>query len=232
MGSSAAAPNAGPASALLRMRIAGLSFLLACLSALLLATTAAAADYVPRDGDIIFHSSRSAQSEAVQRATRSPFSHMGIVYLREGAALVFEAVQPVRHTPLDRWIGRGARGEFVVKRLVEADRLLTEDALARMHAIGATFEGRPYDLVFEWGDEQLYCSELVWKVYQRALGIEIGALQTLDAFDLSHPAVARKLLERWGGPPPMDQQVISPVAIFDSPLLETVFDNRPDRAGS
>src|SRR5262245_5809101 len=30
-----------------------------------------------RDGDLIFHTSRSAQSAAIQRATHSPYSHVG-----------------------------------------------------------------------------------------------------------------------------------------------------------
>ena len=55
--------------------------------------------YVPRNGDIVFHTSRSSQSVAVQRATRSAYSHMGVVYLENGQAFVFEAVQPVQLTP-------------------------------------------------------------------------------------------------------------------------------------
>jgi hypothetical protein len=31
-----------------------------------------------QDGDIIFHTSRSSQSLAIQRATHSPYSHMGL----------------------------------------------------------------------------------------------------------------------------------------------------------
>jgi hypothetical protein len=33
-----------------------------------------------RDGDILFQASRSEQSIAIQKATRSPCSHMGIVF--------------------------------------------------------------------------------------------------------------------------------------------------------
>ena len=54
----------------------------ALLACLLLATCGAGADYVPRQGDILFHTSRSAQSVAIQKATGSPYSHMGIVYVR------------------------------------------------------------------------------------------------------------------------------------------------------
>ena len=42
-----------------------------------------------RDGDIIFHTSRSAQSLAIQRATHSPYSHVGVIFLRDGKPFVF-----------------------------------------------------------------------------------------------------------------------------------------------
>ena len=92
-------------------------------------------------------------------------------------------------------------------------------------AEGEALLGRPYDLYFEWSDERVYCSELVWKVYQRALGIKIGALQTISEFDLSHPAVQAKIRERWPGQPPADEQVISPAAMFASDRLVTVYEN-------
>ncbi len=52
----------------------------------------AADDYTPRNGDIVFQVSRSNQSRAIQLVTGSPYSHMGIVYLRDGEPVVFEAV--------------------------------------------------------------------------------------------------------------------------------------------
>lgn len=184
----------------------------------------AAAEYEPRNGDIVFHTSRSAQSLAIQKATESPYSHMGIVYVEDGRALVFEAVQPVKATPLSAWTARGDGGRFVVKRLRNADSLLTREALAKMRAEGEKLRGRDYDLYFEWSDQRIYCSELVWKIYQRALGVEIGEPALLGSFDLSDPAVQAKIKERWSTSPPTDEKVISPAAIFDSPLLETVFE--------
>ena len=89
-------------------------------------------------------------------------------------------------------------------------------------AQSATFEGRPYDLYFEWSDGRIYCSELVWKTYQRALGVELGKLQKLREFDLTDAAVRAKMRQRYGSDVPLDEPVISPGAQFDSPALETV----------
>jgi hypothetical protein len=179
--------------------------------------------YEPRDGDIVFHTSQSSQSLAIQLATKSPYSHMGIVYLRDGNPFVFEAVQPVKLTPLDDWIERGERGRFVVKRLRDADARLTVETLRKMRAAGEQLAGKDYDPYFEWSDDRIYCSELVWKVFERGAGIELGELQTIAAFDLSHPAVQAKVRERYGDHVPLDEIVVSPAGIFDAPDLETVY---------
>jgi uncharacterized protein YycO len=181
--------------------------------------------YEPQSGDIIFHTSRSAQSVAIQLATKSPYSHMGIVYVRDGQPFVLEAVQPVKLTPLEAWTERGENGHYVVKRLRDADALLTQDALRGMYEVGEQFVGKDYDSYFEWSDERVYCSELVWKVFERGAGIRVGAQQTIADFDLSHAAVQEKVRERYGDRVPLDEVVVSPAAIFDATNLETVYEN-------
>jgi hypothetical protein len=175
-----------------------------------------------RDGDIVFHTSRSSQSQAIQLATHSRYSHMGIIFSEHGRYLVIEAVEPVKWTPLSRWVQRGERGRFVVKRLRDANRILTPEAIRRLRDASAKHIGKSYDLVFEWSDARIYCSELVYKAYAEALGVRLGRLQRLREFDLSHPVVKRKIRERYGNAIPLDEPVISPQAVFESELLETV----------
>jgi uncharacterized protein YycO len=172
-----------------------------------------------RDGDIIFHTSRSAQSAAIQRATHSPYSHMGVVLYRDGKPFVFEAIATVRYTPLASWTARGDGGRFVVKRLARA---LTSAEIRNLHASAKSYDGKPYDLYFEWSNERIYCSELVWKMYHEALGIDVGKLQKLREFDLTDPLVKAKMRERYGANVPLGERVISPGAMFESRLLETV----------
>lgn len=42
-----------------------------------------------REGDLIFHTSLSAQSQAIQLATHSPYSHCGLLYKAHGEWQVF-----------------------------------------------------------------------------------------------------------------------------------------------
>jgi hypothetical protein len=75
-----------------------------------------------REGDIIFQTSRSSQRRAIQLATNSTFSHMGIVQIRKGSVFVFEAVGPVKLTPLGEWIARGDGSHYTVMRLKRRPR--------------------------------------------------------------------------------------------------------------
>ena len=184
-----------------------------------LASGLARAETTPRDGDIIFHASRSAQSLAIQRATHSRFSHVGLVFHRHGKPYVFEAIGTVRYTPLADWIARGDGGHFVVRRLKAG---LTSTQADKLRSSAEKYSNKPYDLYFEWSDDRIYCSELVWKAYHDALGVELGVRQKLREFDLSDPVVKAKMRERYGTRVPLEEPVISPASQFDSPLLETV----------
>ncbi|RYY35274.1 MAG: YiiX family permuted papain-like enzyme [Sphingobacteriaceae bacterium] len=178
-----------------------------------------------RNGDLIFQTSTSPQSKAIQLATNSKYSHCGIIYEENGAYYVFEAIQPVQSTPLQKWILRGEDSHFVVKRLNSADKIVTTQNLQKMKTIGKEMAGKNYDLYFEWSDERIYCSELIWKVYKEGAGVEIEKLQQLKDFELTNPLVKAKLKERYGNTLPLHEKVISPAAIFNSNLLYTVFEN-------
>ena len=190
----------------------------ATLSAL---SVAVAASPGVQTGDLVFQQSRSAQSLAIQQATHSPYSHMGMIVTRQGQPYVLEAAARVAYTPLAQWAAQGERGHYVVKRLRDTS-LLTPQARERLAKAGAAYVGKPYDLVFAWSDEQIYCSELVWKIYQRTLGVKVGALAPLKSFDLASPAVQAKMRERYGSNIPWEEPIISPAAMYESDQLVTV----------
>ena len=178
-----------------------------------------------QDGDLIFHTSQSDQSEAIQIATNSKYSHMGIIYQDGNEYFVYEAIQPVRLTRLQDWIDRGKDGKYVVKRLKNRDELLTEEGIRKMKAIGIKYLGKDYDLRFEWSDNKIYCSELVWKIYKEAFNIEIGTLEKFNDFDLSNQTVQKKVKERYGNKIPKDELVITPDRMFESNKLITVIEH-------
>jgi uncharacterized protein YycO len=175
-----------------------------------------------KEGDIIFQTSLSGQGKAVQLATHSLYTHCGIIYKNQAQWEVYEAVQPVKITPLGDWISQGDGEHYVIKRLKNADFVLTAANLAKMKEYGKQFKGKNYDLYFGWSDERIYCSELVWKIYKEGTGVEVGKLRKLKDFDLTSKEVKAKMAERYGDNVPYEESVVSPEDIFKSDLLELV----------
>ncbi len=94
-----------------------------------------------------------------------------------------------------------------------------------MKQVGEKFKGKNYDLYFEWSNDKIYCSELVWKIYKEGANIEIGELEELSDFDLKNKIVQQKMKERYGENVPMDEKVISPSEMFNSDKLIIIKEN-------
>jgi len=169
----------------------------------------------------------SSQSKAIQLATHSKYSHCGIIFWENGECYVWEAGKVVTITKIDKFIQKGEGGHFVIKRLRSSQELFASEA--NLDKIGQIFFNKylnkPYDLYFGWSNDKIYCSELIWKLYYDALQIEIGKLEKLSDFDLTSEPVKQKLKERYGNNIPLDEIVNSPINIFKSNLLKTIYQN-------
>ena len=174
------------------------------------------------EGDIIFQTDTSAYSRAIRLATHSQYSHCGIIFNENGNYYVYEAVQPVKKTLLNKFIARNYGCHYVVKRLINADKFFNDTIIKKMKAQFKCFEGKDYDSEYSWTDDRLYCSELVWKMFYNTTGLKMGNLQHLKDFDLTDNLVKQKLQDEFGDSIPMDEVVISPQSIFNSKLLITV----------
>lgn len=177
-----------------------------------------------KNGDIIFQSSQSRQCEAVKLATHSEYSHVGILFEEDGKWMVYEAVQPVKKTPLAEWIARGENGHYVLKRL-KNDTPLVPLTVEKMLNVAREDLGKDYDIYFNWSDDEIYCSELVWKIYDEGAGIRLGELRQLKDFDLSSPQVKTIMSERYGTDIPYEESVIAPSDLFDCEQLMLVKSN-------
>ncbi|HET6512248.1 MAG TPA: YiiX family permuted papain-like enzyme [Candidatus Kapabacteria bacterium] len=187
--------------------------------------TSCAASQLPelREGDILFQSLETSQSTAIALATKSEFTHCGILLKKGDEMMVYEAVGPVKYTPIEKWIRAGNDGRVVVRRL--KDIKLEERDLRHLREEAAPFLGKRYDFAFNWSDEEIYCSELVWKIYKEATNIDLGIPRAMREFDLSSPEVQRIMKQRYGNSIPYDERIISPQQVFESEHLETVFEN-------
>lgn len=176
----------------------------------------------PRNGDILFHSSKSIQSKAIEVATGSEYTHMGIVVIQKGKVFVYEAGQIVHLTPLNVWIKRGIDDKYVVKRLKNADKVLTGKVELDMMKAGSLFNGKKYDMKFQWSDDKIYCSELVWKIYQRGAGISLCSTKKFNDFNIKDKVVQNLIKKRYGSEVNLNEKVVAPYDIYKSDKLITV----------
>lgn len=174
------------------------------------------------NGDIIFQTSQSGQSLAVSYATHSKYTHCGLLFNDGGTWYVYEAIGPVKKTQFKNWIAMGDSNYYVVRRLQKSDSIMTETTTKKMRASVDSRMGIGYDFYFGWNDDLIYCSELVWKAYHEATGLEVGTPKPMRDYDLTHPVVQKTMTERYGVNMPYDTLMISPGDVFDSPLLTTV----------
>jgi len=169
-----------------------------------------------REGDIVFTASAAGQGEAIIAATGSIYTHCGIVFQKDGKLMVLEAVQPVGTISLEDFKSRGKPGTFAARRLKSP---LTPDAYRHAREWAEAQVGKNYDVRFQWGDDKLYCSELVWKTYHQA-GVELCSVRRFRDYDLQKPSVRKIIDERFGGMErvPMDEKVIAPSDLAASSL--------------
>lgn len=179
-----------------------------------------------QSGDIVFQENESGQGKAIQLATQSQFTHCGLV-IREGdKVMVYEAVQPVRIVSMAEWVKQGKEKVYHAKRLKNASEVITPQIVEVMKKSSSNYLGKNYDIYFNWSDDEIYCSEFVWKIYHDALAIDLCATRPLGDFHLDHPEVKRIMEQRYGDQIPWNEPMVSPGDIFNSSLLKEVVQTR------
>ena len=166
-----------------------------------------------REGDVIFQTSKSQQSPLIQIGTRSKITHCGIIVMRGGKPYVLETLKTLVLTPLDKFIARGEDGKYWIKRSSKENIKIKY----------AKYLGKPYDLAFKFDNGRFYCSELVYDIYQKQLGIQLAEPRQvkdyLILFTDRLPKLRRAMKRRGIS---KEQYAIAPVDIFNSNYLESV----------
>jgi hypothetical protein len=175
--------------------------------------------YAPREGDVVFQSLPPGDLvSAIEGITGSPFSHCGVVMRdSDGRWVVHEAIGVVRLTPLYLWIVRGRGARIDTWRLREAGAFEAE----KLRAALGRHTGKPYDYRYAPGDEEIYCSELVFKAYRDAAGVELGTWEKLG--DLNWRPFEKFIREMESGALPLERPMVSPVSVTRSALLVKVY---------
>lgn len=184
-------------------------------------------DEVIREGDLIFHKSRSMQSSAIREATGSPWSHVGIIIKKNSDWYVVEARNGVEATLLPQFIERGHNQEFKILRFKYYRNLAMKDLAMKidLHQILEKYKDKPYDIYFEFSDDRIYCSELTYKVMLELTGQEIGRVNKMKDLRLDGP-YAKELIKRrltdLGKELNLEEPIVTPISQMNDSDLEIV----------
>ena len=193
----------------------GLLFRLVCLGALIgVAEATQPPEVALQNGDVVLQASTSERSALIRKASRSPYSHVGVVERAKDGVFVLEAVQPVSRTPLAAWVKRGEGGWVTVLR----PKNLAPAARQRVVAAAKKELGKPYDARYRWDDERLYCSELVVKAFARGAGLSVGKQEVVDTLELSDEELA--LAAKLGVSP--SQALVTPGSLVGDESFEVL----------
>lgn len=191
-----------------------------------------------KTGDIVFQTTTGTQSNAIMFASRSIYTHMGMIEVdANGKPQVIEAVGPVRTIPLSRWVKKGVGERVTVKRMKD----LSPDDAKTAAKQAKTYEGRPYDIYFYESRDAIYCSELVYAAFKEGPNITLGQEQKVADLNINNRAARSLIEQRWRNHPAcqnkaakrfdacyeiiMKQTLVTPASIARDPKLETIYSN-------
>lgn len=160
-----------------------------------------------KEGDLIFHTSKSEQSPLIQYATMSVLSHCGIIIEKSDGLYVLEATGRLKLTPLQEFINRGKGKQWWAKRVID-----TPVKVKYKHLLG-----RRYDTSFKPNNNLFYCSELIHHIYQKQYGVELCKYRKVSSYHII--GLKKKLIQRGIN---LDQEVVAPIDIYDSDKAHTI----------
>lgn len=189
---------------------------LLCLCASLSAVDVHPDELKLQPGDLVFQSLPHGELvDAIESSTQSPYSHCGMVVKKDDTLVVLEAIGPVRETELFAWVIRGREAKVTVCRLID------QDAVPKMIDEAYKFIGRPYDMRYRMDDENIYCSELIYKAMLNAHGVVLAQPDKLG--DLQWEPVVSVIKSIEGDNVPLDRAIITPVALTKSALVTIIY---------
>jgi hypothetical protein len=174
-----------------------------------------------REGDILLQHFASKLGSVIADVSNSQYSHCGMVVYEHGKPHVIEAIGPVRIVPVEDWLKQGHLNRFTQLR----PRSLSPAQISKVRGEAEKMLGQPYDIQYEWDDHKIYCSELIYKAFDRALGIEIGRKEKLGDLNWkSHPLFIAYLA---GGKLPLKRVMVTPESLVHCKQLKLITSTFP-----
>lgn len=173
-----------------------------------------------RPGDVVYIALPGAAGDAIEGASGSIASHVGLVTAHPGGALqVVHSYGRVREEPLARFLARGT-GTWAANRFPFA----SPAARDRFVAAARGFLGVAYDRQYLLTNDSLYCSELVYRAFLDGLGAVPVAATPMD-FHPEDPELWAFWTRFFRGQVPQGEPGISPGDYLEDPGFQLLYDS-------
>lgn len=144
-------------------------------------------------GDLVFQYTNTRIAKITESVTESPVTHVGIVIQRKGKLMIFEASRRVKFTPVSTFLRKSKNGWYTVWRRRTP---LTDEQKNLLVKNSSQWLGKRYDSKFSWSSKEIYCTELVYKMYNQ-IGIKISDLETIgEVLDRTSSPLLPKYIKR------------------------------------
>lgn len=145
-----------------------------------------------KSGDLIVQDLKAADVLPLFGGDGSGITHIGIVDIHDGHAVVIEAAEKVVETPVYTYLGRGKDKAYSIYRLTA----LNDKQREAVAAAARRQLGKPNDYFLRRSWDQLYSSELVRLAYSD-IGFDLGRLQRLGKAGGDMTKVRSQFLRKW-----------------------------------
>ena len=176
-----------------------------------------------KSGDIVFVATPNPLYRRVARATGAKASHVGIVFEdpKDGWVVAESAVPVCRYRSLAKFLSRSDDDWFVVRRLKQE---LTPSEVKALRQACDVRMGKWYHLGFKYESTRMFCSKFVREVYEEALGVDVGVVETFSELLRRNPQESLGFWKLWFlGRIPWQRKTVTPASQLQSERLKTVW---------
>ncbi len=145
-----------------------------------------------QNGDLVFQTATTFPNQVILDATGSPLTNVGIVEVTPDGPKVLEVSDKVDEVAMGDFVAKGTGETISVYRI----KNLTPEQGTQVVSAARRYLGRPYDLFFDKGTDNIYSGELVRLAFND-IGLSLGLMERLDRLASKQPAFESLYDQQW-----------------------------------
>ncbi|CAB5534132.1 YebB family permuted papain-like enzyme [Providencia hangzhouensis] len=179
-------------------------------------------------GDVVFTSIGTELFRQIASASLCWSNHVGMIVGHNGEDyLIAESRVPLSTTTtLSRFIARSSDNRYSVRRF--SHTLTSEQKSALVAEVPARLN-KFYHTGFNYESSRQFCSKFVFDIYQSALSVQIGELETFKELLTKNPNTKLNFWKLWFiGQIPWERKTVTPASLWHHPKLSLIYRSHDD----